>query len=193
MTSELQQALDPVVAAMQGLGIEYRIGGSVASSRYGVARSTLDVDLVADVRLEHVERLTAALEGTYYVDAESMREAIRRRRSFNVIHLESMIKVDVFVLKDRTFDRVAFARSRREPLGGDDPRPYDLTAPGDLVLLKLEWYRAGDGASQRQWHDVLGVLRMQRGRLDLDDMRRWAVELGVDDLLERALDESAVD
>ena len=193
MTSELQQALDPVVEAMHDLGIEYRVGGSVASSRYGVARSTLDVDVVADIRVEHVERLTAALGGAYYVDAESMREAIRRRRSFNVIHLKSMIKVDVFVLKERAFDQVAFSRPRREPLGDDDPRPYDLTAPGDLVLLKLEWYRAGDGVSQRQWQDILGVLRMQRGRLDLDDMRRWAVDLEVGDLLERAIEESAED
>jgi len=193
MTSELQQALDPVVEAMHDLGIEYRVGGSVASSRYGVARSTLDVDVVADIRVEHVERLTAALGGAYYVDAESMREAIRRRRSFNVIHIKSMIKVDIFVLKEHAFDQVAFSRPRREPLSDDDPRPYDLTAPGDLVLLKLESYRAGDGVSQRQWQDILGVLRMQRGRLDLDDMRRWAVDLEVGDLLERAIEESAED
>lgn len=68
-----------------------------------------------------------------------------------------------------------------------------MTAPGDLVLLELEWCRAGGGASQRQWQGVLGILRMQRGLLDLDDLHRWASELEVGDLLERALVEAAED
>jgi hypothetical protein len=150
------------------------------------------VDLVADFRAENVERFTEALRDSFYVDAESIREAILRVRPFNLIDLRTMIKVDVFVLKTRRFDQVAFSRPRHEPLG-DDGRCYDLTAPGDLVSLKLESCRAGDGASQRQRQDVLGILRMQRGRLDLEDMRSWAEELGVRDLLERALEEAATD
>jgi hypothetical protein len=191
--NELREAFDPVADALEALHIEYRVGGSVASSRFGVARTTLDVDIVADIRIEHVEAFVARLAATYYADAESVREAIARQRSFNVIHLRTMIKVDVFVLKSRAFDRHAFTRSRPEPIGEDHSRLFPFSSPEDNVLLKLEWFRAGGGESRRQWQDVLGILRMQRGRLDLEHLRHWAPSLAVDDLLERALDEAARD
>jgi hypothetical protein len=191
--NELREAFDPVANAFEALQIDYRVGGSVASSRFGVARTTLDIDVVADIRSEHIDSFVARLAATYYVDAESIREAIARQRSFNVIHLRTMIKVDVFVLKRRAFDRFAFTRPRAEPIGEDHSRLFKFLSPEDMILLKLEWFRAGGGESRRQWQDVLGILRMQRGRLDLEHLRRWAPSLEVDDLLERALAETAQD
>lgn len=191
--NELREAFDPVADAFEALHIDYRVGGSVASSRFGVARTTLDIDVVADIRAEHVENFVARLAATYYVDAESIREAIARQRSFNVIHLRTMIKVDVFVLKHRAFDRFAFTRPRAEPIGEDHSRLFTFSSPEDMILVKLEWFRAGGGESRRQWQDVLGILRMQRGRLDLEHLRHWAPTIAVDDLLERALTETAQD
>ncbi len=60
----------------------------------------------------------------------------------------------------------------------------------DTLLAKLEWYRMGGEVSERQWRDVLGALKVQAGALDLEYLHRWASELGVDDLLERALTQS---
>ena len=68
------------------LEIQYVVGGSIASSMYGIPRATQDVDLMANVKLEHVDRLTAALEPEFYVAAELIADAIRRQESFNVIH-----------------------------------------------------------------------------------------------------------
>jgi len=187
MTSELRIAFDPVADALGALEIDYRIGGSVASSALGVGRSTLDVDIVADIREEHVDPFVARLTPTYYVDAESIRDAIRRRRCFNVIHLGTMIKVDVFVIGVQPYDRASFERVTVHGIGGDRDRTFPLSTAEDVVLRKLDWYERGERVSERQWNDVLGVLRVQAEALDLDYLRRWAVHLGVSELLQRAL------
>lgn len=187
MTDELRLALDPVADAFDAVGVRYRIGGSVASSALGVARSSIDVDLVADLRIEHVRPLVRRLEAAYYADESMMLDAIRLKDSFNFIHLETMMKIDVFILKGRPFDRAAFARVIHEPIGADTDRVFPITSAEDVVLYKLEWYRLGGGASQRQWEDILGVLELQAGVLDRAYLGRWAKEIEVTDLLERAL------
>jgi hypothetical protein len=120
-----------------------------------------------------------------------IRDAIRRRDAFNVIHLATMLKVDVFVSKLDTYDVTAFARCVRRPLDvAPDARMFDITSPEDIILRKLEWYRLGGAVSERQWGDVVGVLRIQRDALDMVYVRRWATELHLADLLDRALGEA---
>lgn len=193
MTDELRAALDPVADVFEALGIAYRIGGSVASSALGIARSSVDVDLVADLRVEHVKAFVRRLEVDYYVDESMIREAIRGCDCFNVIHLATMMKVDVFVVKRRAFDQAAFARVVHEALGaGPDARVFPLTTAEDVIVHKLEWFRLGGGASQRQWEDVLGVLKLQGAAIDRSYVERWAREVGVADLLERAWQEAGL-
>lgn len=102
---EIVTALAPVVEALEELGVAYHIGGSVASSVHGIPRFTIDADIVTDLRLEHVRLLVKQLEAEYYIDADAVRDAIRRRGSFNAIHLDTMLKVDVFIPKMRAFDQ----------------------------------------------------------------------------------------
>lgn len=190
MNEDLRLALAPVADALEALGVDYRVGGSVASSALGVGRSTLDIDLVADLPLRHVDAFVAHLGDAYYADGDMIRDAIRRRWSFNVIHLATMMKIDVFILKQRAFDRVAFARVTPSALDEQHDRVFPLTTAEDIILHKLEWYRLGDGVSERQWQDVLGVFRVQGAALDRAYLERWARELGVDDLLARACTEA---
>ena len=82
--SDILRALDPVVEALEELGIPYQIGGSVASSAYGAARSTLDVDIVARPHSEHIGQLVDRLGSDYYIDAEMIADALARRSSFNL-------------------------------------------------------------------------------------------------------------
>jgi hypothetical protein len=176
-----------VVDVLDQLGVPYVIGGSLASSLYGVVRTTLDADVVADLRPHHVEPLVAALRGAFYVDAQTVQEAITYRGSFNVIHLETMFKVDVFIPKRRPFDQAQLERRILQVIATDPERTAYMASAEDTILAKLDWYRQGGQVSERQWRDVLGVLRVQGDSLDMDYLRRQAAALGVADLLEQSL------
>ena len=184
---DLWQALHPVVAAFREFGIEYFIGGSVASSAYGVARSTLDIDVVADLRHSQVDPLVRRLQSDYYIDAGMIRRALAAHSSFNVIHLATMMKVDIFILKETSYDQTAFQRRRADSLVEETSALLSFAAPEDVVLHKLGWFRLGGEVSDRQWSDVLGVLEVQQGTLDMEYLQVWAERLGVSDLLQRAL------
>ena len=188
---DLLVALGPVLDALQALGVRHYVGGSIASSAHGVARASIDADVVAELRPEHARPLVAALFSAYYVPEERVRDALARRASFNVIHLETMVKVDVFVSKGRPFDRRAMGRARPLWPGAEAGGPALLLASAeDIVLAKLEWYRRGGEVSDRQWTDVLGVLRVGGESLDRPYLETGAVELGVADLLVRAMRDS---
>ncbi len=185
------EVLLQVVGVLDDLRIAYYVVGSVASSLYGVSRATGDVDIVADVKPAHIAPLFNALKEDFYIDDLAIRRSIQYRRPFNVIHFDSLNKVDVYSVPDDDFSRQELARRRREALvPGTDASPAKtvyLATPEDTILSKLRWYRQGGGASERQLDDVAGVIKVQAGRLDLDYLREWADRLHVIDLLEQLL------
>ncbi len=190
---DMLAAMIPVVEAFERLGVVYYVGGSAVSSNYGVARSTLDVDLVANLSQKHVPALAEALEAEYYVDARMISDAITRESCFNVIHMPTSFKVDVFAVKNREYDKVALRRIREDSLDTEHPsKKFFLASPEDIILSKLEWYRLGDEISERQWGDVLGVLDVQGDALDRAYLAKWATELRVGDLLEKAWKETEI-
>ena len=180
-----------VIKILERLGIPYVVCGSVASIIHGTPRTTLDSDLVADVKLEHVAPFVAALEDDFYVDSDSIEEAIKLRKSFNLIHQATMFKVDVFLPKPRLFDQAQLDHGVEMEVASDPQRMARIASAEDIVLAKLEWFRIGDQVSERQWRDILGVLKTQWGRLDVEYMQKMAITLTVSDLLERALEEAA--
>ena len=191
--SLLLPALRPVLAEFDRMSIAYYIGGSVASSLYGQPRSTLDVDLCARVAEAHIGELVSNWEHDFYVSESAMRDAIQRGRCFNVIHLATSLKIDVFVCADDPFNTAVLRRRQsRTVTFTDEVLTVWFASPEDLVLHKLVWFRKGGETSERQWRDIAGVLLQQRNLLDTSYIADWAVQLDVRDLWDRILEESEI-
>jgi len=169
--------------------IPYLAGGSVASSVHGISRPTLDLDIVADLRLDQADEFAALLQPDFYADVAMMRDALSRGRSFNVIHYQTSFKVDVFPLRDHEYSQFSFARRRFEQCLSFGPEPLEcaVATAEDTILRKLERYRAGGETSERQWNDLRGVLKVSGPRLYLAHLRQWAPYLKVEDLLDGAI------
>jgi hypothetical protein len=179
-------AILPVVSMFDQLRIPYYIAGSVASSAYSLPRTTYDVDMVADMRPQHVAPFVAALVEGYYVDRGAVIDAIAQLASFNMTHQATGINIDVFIPQQRPFDRIQFSRAQAHLLPGAE-RPVNLASPEDVLLNKLIWYELGNRISEQQWRDAQGLIRVQAGALDQTYLRHWAGDLGMADLLEMAL------
>jgi hypothetical protein len=187
MQNEPVEVTIKVTDVFEKLSIPYLIGGSLASTLYGMVRTTQDADIVAEMRLEHLQQFLLALQGEFYVDDEMIAESIQRHSSFNIIHRETMFKVDVFIPSPRPFLQSQLARAQRQTFTFEKEVSAKFASPEDTILSKLEWYRMGGEVSERQWRDILGVLKTRAGELDLVYLRKWAIEIKVADLLERAL------
>ncbi len=179
-----------VTESLEELGVPYVICGSFASIIHGIVRTTIDTDLVADLKLSHVKLLVAALESEFFVDEESIIDSINSRTSFNMIHQNTMFKIDVFIPKERPFEHAQLSHRLKIEIAQNPQRAAWIASAEDVVLAKLEWFRIGNEVSERQWRDVLGVLKTQSGKLDVTYMRNTASPLGVSDLLEIALKEA---
>jgi hypothetical protein len=189
MTSgtRIQRTLASVVAAMQQMGVQHFICGSVASSIHGEPRTTVDIDLVANLSPAEAGRLAELVGSEFYADADSMIQAVQERRSFNLVHLETGLKVDVFPLKDRDYDYGAMERRHSRLLpASENAMEVSVCSAEDTILSKLEWYRLGHEISDRQWRDLVSVLRLRNVELDHHYLDRWATRLDVKDLLDRA-------
>ena len=188
---------DPVQIALlvgrilEQLGIRYLLGGSLASVAFGEPRATLDVDLAVDLSETSARAFFGAVRDEFLVDEEWAQEEVAKRGSFQMVHRESVIRVDVFVPPWEGLHAWKWLRRQRVELGsGGDS--LCVTSPEGIVLQKLVWYRSGDQASDRQWRDVLGVLKAQSGRMDLREMRMPAEVAGVADLLRKAIKEAGL-
>jgi len=180
-----------IVDIFERLGVPYLIGGSIASMIHGVIRTTMDADIVADLRADQVEAFVNALAGAFYLDTESIRDAIRHRRCFNVIHLATMFKIDIFIPRWDRYLREEFNRRKRMVVTTAPERSGCVASVEDTILAKLSWYRQGGHVSDRQWRDVLELIKIHRDRLELTYLHQWATELEVQDLLEKAMHDAA--
>ncbi len=192
MEAEQTQINLLVARAFEALDVPYYLGGSMASSVHGIYRATADADFVAALRPHHAEPLVRLVQPAFYADLEAIRNAIASFRSFNLIHLDSMLKVDVFVASAAPFQLMQMRRRLLQATSPDGQTTIYVASPEDTVLAKLQRHRDGGGVPDRQWNDVLGVLKVQGARLDRGYLAEWARELGLTDLLRRALDDAGL-
>jgi hypothetical protein len=175
------------------LGIAYFIGGSFASTIHGLPRATRDVDFIADIQANQVDSFVAALEAEFYLDAKTIRSAISHQRSFNVIHLDTMFKADVFVLASTKWANNQLQRRELKPISveGVSHAVWTCTAE-DIILQKLLWFEKGGKVSRQQWDDIQGVLKVNASTLDFEYLKQWSAELGITVLLHESLNEAGI-
>jgi len=179
-----------VTGIFEQLHVPYLIGGSLASTLYGMLRTTQDSDIIAEMRHEHLQPFISALQDEFYIDDEMIAGAMQHNSSFNIIHRETMFKVDVFIPQPSPFLQSQLARAQKQTFLFETEVSARFASPEDTILSKLEWYRMGGEVSERQWRDVLGILKTRSGTLDLAYLRTWADQLHVSDLMEGVLKEA---
>jgi hypothetical protein len=187
LLAEPLQITNRLAGEFEKLGIPYLVGGSLASSLHGIPRATNDVDMVADIKYEHISALIKALEAEFYIDGEMIKEAIQQQRSFNVIHLATMFKIDVFILKPDSASQEEMKRRGRYQISDTPDRELFISSAEDVIIQKLCWFQLGGSVSERQWADVIGVLQVQGEQLDYVYLERMARHRGVHGLFTQAM------
>jgi len=176
------------------LSISYYVGGSIASSAHGEPRSTQDADIAISIRKEQTQSLMQAMQSEFYISDIAVEDALRgKSSSFNVIHLETAIKADIYLIKpDREYEQSQL--DRRQQFYPDD-RPeltFYICSPEDIILQKLIWYRMSRFQSDKQWRDILGVMKLQADSLDRTYLQHWSSQLNVASEIDRAFFESGL-
>ena len=175
------ELLRTIVATLERLRIPYLVTGSVAAMAYGEPRMTNDIDIVAEIKEEHIPGLLEAFPANeYYVSDEMIREAIRHQGQFNIIHPTSGLKIDIIIRSDTPFDASRFRRARRIQPG--ETYQADFAAPEDVIIKKMEFYKAG--GSEKHLRDITGILRISGDDVDLRYIADWAERLGLTEIWE---------
>jgi hypothetical protein len=180
-----------VTQVLEKLKIPYLISGSMASTVYGMVRTTQDVDIIAEMHLEHVQPFISTLQSEFYLDEEMIADSVQHNSSFNIIHRKTMFKVDVFIPRKTQFQKSELNRAQKQIINEIPEISAYFASPEDIILAKLEWFRMSSEVSERQWRDVIGIMKVRAGYLDLEYLRKWASKLNVNELLEKALKESS--
>ncbi len=181
--TEMEPLKTPLLLAQifDELGVEYVIGGSYASSIHGEPRSTRDCDFLVALASDQLDSFEQKTNGLFYMSRVAAEEAIELNRCFNLIHLETGFKLDIFISEGRDFDRERLKRGQSVAVDGQSLR---FSSAEDTILSKLEWYK--QYPSEQQWRDILGIFLLQEDKLDLGYLKYWSRELGVSKKLAQA-------
>jgi len=187
MLTDPLHVVQKAVKVFDILKINYLIGGSLASSLYGIPRATQDVDIVADITIDNIKMLIEQLENDFYIDPDLGLEAIKNKSSFNIIDKETIYKIDIFVCLNDELSELEMSRRRPFQILENGISPFYLCSPEDIIAHKLYWYKLGNEISERQWNDALNVLKIQRKTIDLEYLERICQARGVAGYLRKML------
>ena len=171
--------LRDVCKRLKEADIPYMLTGSMAMNYYAIPRMTRDIDIVVDIDSSDVSKIEKHFSNDYLLSRDAAEDAVYRKSMFNMIHNDSVIKVDLIVRKSNEYRQVEFARRKRVKIA--DFEVY-LVSKEDLILSKLYW--AKDSRSEMQLKDVTNILATG---FDEDYLDKWAEKLALTDLLEECL------
>lgn len=187
MPAEPIRILLQVSRILDHLAIPYLTCGSIASSILGIPRATQDIDMVIDLHSAKVEDFVTAFQVEFYIDSAAVMRAVQRSASFNAVHFETVQKIDFFIKKRNDYAAEEMRRRFAVAVDETESERVFIASPEDVILQKLVWYKLGSQISERQWNDILGVIKVQGDRLDRNYLGKWAGTLAVADLVDQAL------
>ncbi|HBO46412.1 MAG TPA: hypothetical protein DD670_21285 [Planctomycetaceae bacterium] len=170
------ELLRKVAGAFESLEVRYLVTGSMATIAFGEPRFTNDIDVVAwlpETKVADYCELFPPPE--YYCYPPAVREAVRNRSQFNIIHPSSGLKADIMIPKDSEFDRSRLSRCVWIPTSGTSRARF--ASPEDVIIKKLDYFK--EGGSDKHIRDIAGVLRVRGDRLDRTYIAEWAERLGL--------------
>lgn len=182
MIDELE-VLKIVTKKLESADIPYMVSGSIAANFYTTPRMTRDIDIVIQVRAADVERIYSLFSDEFYADKDMIRDAVREKRIFNIIHNEGIIKVDFIVRKDTEYRKLEFDRRRSIIFEGIE---INIVSAEDLIISKLYW--AKDSLSELQIRDVRNLLKTV-SELDIVYIQKWVKYLVLEEVYKKATDE----
>lgn len=189
---DLLAAMNPVIEHFEQLSVRYALSGSIACSVYGLPRGAQDIDLIADLDSKHVSSLILHLQRDYTLNGQTLQDAIQQRSVFSLLHVSSLMKIDVLLPQARSFDSLVLQRAHQLPLV-EGYHPMWIASSEDVVLMRLDWYRNSGASADDQWNDILGLLKVQAPTLNLIYLRQEAGTLNISELLEQALIDAGID
>jgi hypothetical protein len=190
--TELLAVMLPARRTLEDLNVPYYLGGSIVSSLHGMQQLARDIDLVVDFGERMPPSLFAALGQHYLLDEDEAREAVREHRPFPLIHLDSLMKLDVVFPKRDTFSTSMRPLIRGYTLDERYP-PIQLASATEMLLFKVQRYQRDERSrtdgmqDDAEWNDILGMLKVQGPDLDLPLLEKWAGALAMTDTWQRAL------
>jgi len=170
-----------VASRLDDAEIDYMISGSIALTFYGKPRMTRDIDIVIMIPMREVDQFVRLFEQDFYIDRDMVADAIRNQSMFNIIHLETVIKVDFIIRKNQEYRILEFNKRKKMKLEDQEVWVVSLE---DLIISKLYW--AKDSFSEMQIKDIVSLIDLD---LDMDYVEKWCDRLGLDLILRRVLDE----
>ena len=173
MQSELDVLRD-ISQRLDSAAIPFMVTGSMAMNYYAQPRFTRDIDVVVELEIADLDKIVRLFHPDYYVSREAVAESIRHRSMFNLIHNESIVKVDFVIRKDQPFRQLEFERRVRIRI--QDFETWIVTRE-DLILSKLYWAR--DSRSERQFGDIKNLIATE---CDRRYIAQWAKDLGIGEL-----------
>ncbi len=190
-TPNIINAITPISTLFRRMNIAYCLTGTIASSIYGMQRAAFDIDFIAGIGPKAIAFLLENLSSTYYFDKATIKEANICKTSFEGLHIESVLRVNIHSFHTGTFAEEMYRRVQTHILTKDD-KAFCIASPEDIVLTQLLEYEAGGEVADDRWNELLGVLKVQKETIDSSYLEQWAVTLGIGNLLRRAFEDAGI-
>ncbi len=170
-----------VAGRLNGADFNYMLSGSVALTFYGKPRMTRDIDIVIQLPFKRVDQFVELFEDDFYIDKDTVKDAIKNQSMFNIIHLETVIKVDFIIRKNQEYRLLEFDKRKKKKL---EDREIFVVSLEDLIISKLYW--AKDSFSEMQIKDIVSLMDLE---FDMEYVKEWCIRLGLDSIWRRVVDE----